>query len=117
ASNPPVQNLSTVLIGGTCQQDGGEILGRRVGGRPFAPRQDCCLVSCYDRIEGRRPHPLKTSMAIVLITGQLSAAATADDQILMSIPIHVKPAYARAELAQAARQQWLALEVIERRLM
>ena len=48
-----------------------------------------------------------------MVTGQLSASSAADNQLFMSIPIEVKPAYTRSELAQAARQQRLTLEIVE----
>jgi len=61
--------------------------------------------------------PRKTSLSRVPEDGQRAALATAEDQVLPAVGIQVKPACARATLAEPSRQERLAGEVVEGRFV
>ena len=48
---------------------------------------------------------------------QQAAPAGADDQIVPSVSVHIKPCHTGAALAEFAREQGLAGKVVERILM
>ena len=81
------------------------------------PAEYSGLAPRHHRIERRVEQTLKTAVAIISKTGHLAAFAGANDQILTPIAVQVEPRYSRAELAKAAGQQRLALEIVERVLV
>ena len=57
------------------------------------------------------------ALAVVVENGQPASLASGHSQVLPSIAIHIEPGHPWPELAQTARQQRLALEIVEGVLM
>ena len=81
------------------------------------PHDDSGQIPCQRRIERHARHLIEPALTVVAIHGQSPAPATADDQIVPSVAIHVSPGHARSQLAEFARQQRLALKIIIRFLV
>jgi hypothetical protein len=71
------------------------------------------LIARHGRVQRRFEQPFETSAPVVPVTGQLPATTARNDQVLAAIAIDIEPAHAGPKLTQAARQEWLAVKIIE----
>ena len=77
------------------------------------PAQDGGLIARQDGVQRRGGQGLEGPLAGVVIRGQRTPFAGAEEQVLKAIAVEIEPTDAGPQLAQAPGQQGLALKVIE----